>query len=66
MARVVIASPGPGYAWYEGRWVWNPRLDDYIWEPGRYVPVPAGYRAWRPGRWERRRQGYVWIEGRWR
>jgi hypothetical protein len=66
MARVVVASPGPGYAWFEGRWVWNARRADYEWEPGRYVLIPAGYRRYEPGRWVHRRQGYLWIEGRWR
>lgn len=66
MARVLLASPGPGYAWFEGRWVWNTGRADYVWEPGRYVAIPAGYRRYEPGRWVHRRQGYLWIEGRWR
>ena len=62
--EVIVASPGPRYAWRPGYWRWQVR--EYIWVPGGWMPMEPGYRQWMPGRWEHDRHGWYWIEGRWR
>lgn len=65
-AQVEVASPtpGPGYVWVPGHWVWRRR--GYVWVPGYWaVPTTPGY-VWVPGHWAPRGPRFVWIEGRWR
>jgi hypothetical protein len=61
--EVVVASPGPGYAWVPGYWRWEHH--DYFWTPGRWVRVHRGYHRWAPGHWEHRAHQWYWVEGRW-
>ena len=42
-------SPGPGYGWVGGDWVWGGSR--YDWRPGRWAPQPPRGGQWRePGR----------------
>ena len=55
--------PGGGMAWVAGYWVWNG--SEFVWNAGRWMPIPVGATAWAPGRWESRTDGYAWVAGRW-
>lgn len=62
--EVVPTSPGREYVWVKGHWGW--RRNDYEWIPGRWAVPERGYREWEPGRWDRDRNGWFYVEGRWR
>jgi hypothetical protein len=62
--EVIPASPGPAYVWVKGHWGW--RRDDYEWIPGHWAVPDRGFREWVPGRWEHDRNGWFFVEGRWR
>ncbi|MGH7617883.1 MAG: YXWGXW repeat-containing protein [Gemmatimonadaceae bacterium] len=62
--EVLSASPGAGYVWVKGHWAW--RRDDYEWIGGHWAIPERGFREWEPGRWEHDRNGWFFIEGRWR
>ena len=55
--------PGGGMAWVAGYWVWNGY--EFVWNAGRWMPIPVGATSWVPGRWESRTDGYAWVAGRW-
>jgi YXWGXW repeat-containing protein len=61
--EVVVASPGPGYAWVRGYWRWD--RNDYFWVPGRWERVERGYHRWVPGHWTQRHHRWYWVEGHW-
>ena len=55
--EVIVAAPGPGYAWIGGHWAWH---HGWVWVRGHW-DRRAGY-SWAPGHWDRRGDGsYVWI-----
>jgi uncharacterized protein YfaT (DUF1175 family) len=56
-------SPGPGYVWMGGNWVY--RGGNYNWHEGRWHRVRAG-RSWQDGRWEPAGNGWRWRRGYWR
>jgi len=56
-------APGPGYAWQPGYHRWDG--NGYVWEPGRWERVPRAHARWIAPRWEHRKNGWVFIEGRW-
>jgi hypothetical protein len=60
----VVPAQRAGYVWINGHYRYDGKR--YVWKPGYYERVPRGYARWEPGRWDRRGDGYVWIEGRWR
>ena len=48
----LVPTPPPGagaVVWQPGHW----RLsgNDWVWQPGQYVPPPPGQTTWVPGRW---------------
>jgi len=56
-------SPGPGYVWVDGDWVWTGGRYTYrngYWRRGR----PG--RAWVGGSWNHTPRGYRWNRGHWR
>jgi hypothetical protein len=55
-------SPGPGYVWISGDWVWS--RGNYRWREGRWERRRAG-RSWHEGYWEKLNNGYRWHRGRW-
>jgi hypothetical protein len=61
--RVVVA-PGPGYVWVPGFYRWDGGR--YIWVAGHHVRPPRGRAVWAPGHWTHARQGWYWVDGRWR
>ena len=62
--EVVTVSPGPRYVWVKGHYRWDGR--DYDWTPGHWERPPRGYHSWESGRWAHDRQGWYYVEGRWR
>ncbi|MEP6491328.1 MAG: YXWGXW repeat-containing protein [bacterium] len=62
--EVVSAAPGTEYVWVKGHWGW--RHNDYEWIAGHWAIPERGFREWVPGRWERDRNGWFFVEGRWR
>ncbi len=58
---VVIPSPGPGYVWIGGEWVWN---GGWFWRAGYWSYHPGG--IWVEGGWRRGPRGWYHEPGRWR
>jgi hypothetical protein len=52
------------YTWVPG--YWTVREGRQEWVPGRYENPPRAGATWVAPRWERRADGYVFIEGYWR
>ena len=52
------------YTWIPG--YWSSRDGRQEWVPGRYEMPPKANASWVAPRWERRADGYVFIEGYWR
>ena len=61
--EVVVAAPGPAYAWVPGYWSWQGR---WVWIGGRYVVRPHPRAVLVPGHWARHGGGYIWVSGYWR
>jgi hypothetical protein len=54
LAEVVPVSPGSGYIWVPGSWVWE---NGWVWLRGQWVPPPVwfGWEGWHPWhRWHNR------------
>jgi len=60
---IVVASPGPGYIWVGGEWVWNGR---WFWRAGYwgYPPYPSA--VWIGGGWHQGPRGWYHSPGHWR
>jgi hypothetical protein len=74
----ITPSPGPGYAWVAGHYVWR---DGWNWERGQWVsgsarPMPAAYAEapsaaptsdarWVPGYWDYVGNDWQWKKGHW-
>ncbi len=58
---IVVPSPGPGYVWIGGEWVWNGR---WFWRTGYWSYHPGG--IWVAGGWNRGPRGWVHAPGHWR
>lgn len=56
-------QPGPAMAFIPGFWSWTG--SSYNWNEGRWVPIPAGYTQWVPGRWAQNHLGHYFIRGYW-
>ena len=64
--EVVVYSSRPSfdYVWVPGYWNWYGGR--HVWISGRWDRPPHGRRHWDAPRWEHRRGGYIFVEGRWR
>ena len=58
---IVVASPGPGYVWIGGEWVWN---GGWFWRAGYWSYHPGG--IWVEGGWHRGPRGWYHEPGHWR
>jgi hypothetical protein len=63
-SEVVIASPGPGYAWVPGYWGWGGAA--YVWTAGAWSRPPHAKAVWVSPRWYHRRGGWYSVGGHWR
>ncbi|MEP7278920.1 MAG: hypothetical protein ABI813_09780 [Bacteroidota bacterium] len=57
------ASPGEGYIWMDGDWIWTGGR--YSWREGRWARPRLG-RVWYRGNWQHTAHGYRWNRGHWR
>jgi outer membrane lipoprotein SlyB len=60
---VVVAAPGPGYAWVDGEWVWN---GGWVWLSAHWVVAPFPRAVWIHGEWIHGPRGWRHLPGRWR
>jgi len=44
--EVVVARPGPRYAWVPGYWRWNPYPRHYVWVAGSWAIPPYAGAVW--------------------
>lgn len=58
------ARPSYEHVWTNGYWAWYG--DRYVWINGCWRRPPVGRFHWVEPRWERRKGGYIFIEGAWR
>lgn len=64
VAEEVAPSPGPGFIWIGGAWVWH---DGWVWERGRWERPPYPGAAWVPHRYIAVGNGkQIFILGGWR
>lgn len=56
--------PSNSYTWVPG--YWSARDGQREWVPGRYEMPPRAGATWVAPRWERRADGYVFVDGYWR
>jgi hypothetical protein len=56
--------PSASYTWVPGYWAVREGRQE--WVPGRYEMPPRAGATWVAPRWERRGDGYVFIDGYWR
>jgi len=77
--EVLIAQPGPGYAWVQGHWAWQGnhwqwqaghwhhgavrRMPELLVESVGVAPSPNHY--WVPGHWHWQTNDWVWARGHW-
>src|SRR5262245_29660570 len=62
--ETVVVSPGPGYVWVNGNWIW--RGNRYVREKGRWVRPPHARTAWVAPRYESHGNSYYYYNGYWR
>ena len=56
-------APGSDYVWQSGYHRWDGKA--YAWESGRWARAPRPRARWIAPRWEHRKNGWFFIEGRW-
>jgi hypothetical protein len=56
--------PSGSYTWVPGYWSIHDGRQE--WVPGRYEMPPRSNATWVAPRWERRADGYVFVDGYWR
>ena len=61
--ETVTISPGPGFVWIGGGWVWR---NHWVWEHGRWAHPPRPGAVWVGHRYEYRNGVHVFIRGGWR
>jgi hypothetical protein len=63
--EVVVASPGPGYAWIAGHWGWYPAYG-YRWVGGAWLRPPYPRAVWVAPRFVVGARGRFFYHGYWR
>jgi hypothetical protein len=56
-------SLGPEYVWIDGYQRWNG--SKYTWQAGHWEMPPHEHAIWMAPRWQRRHEGYFFMEGWW-
>jgi hypothetical protein len=62
--EIIVERPSPRHAWIAGHWVWVGSRHEWI--RGHWDLPPQGKSVWVDARWDRRGEGFVFIEGFWR
>jgi hypothetical protein len=57
-------APAKGYVWVPGYYRYEG--NHYAWERGRWERPPHPHAKWVAPRWQHRRDGYFFVDGRWR
>ena len=63
MVETVTISPGPGFLWIGGNWVWR---GHWYWERGHWLRPPHPGAVWVPHHYFFRDGHHVFIRGGWR
>lgn len=64
-SEVVTVSPGVGYVWLPGLWLWSGGR--YQWRAGNWSRPPSGYSQWNHGGWSHNPgRGWHHSGGYWR
>ncbi|MEO6668116.1 MAG: hypothetical protein ABIN36_01485 [Ferruginibacter sp.] len=64
VVRVRPVTPGPRHIWVDGEYAW--RGGTYVYTDGYWAVPPSRRTHWKAGHWKHRRDGWIWIPGRWR
>ncbi len=62
--ELVPIAPSANHVWIDGHWGLGGSA--YSWQPGQWVARPAPQAVYLPGRWERQRRRWVYVDGGWR
>jgi hypothetical protein len=60
----VVPAPRPGYVWMPGYWDWDDHYHKHAWKKGRWEHERPGY-VYESPRWIQSRDGWVLVPGRW-
>jgi hypothetical protein len=63
IVETVVVSPGPGFVWVSGGWMWH---DRWVWERGHWDRPPRVGVVWVPHRYVYRGGVHVFVRGGWR
>ena len=63
LVQTVVVSPGPGYVWIGGEWIWN---GGWVWRAGYWAYPPYVHAVWVPAYWHRGPHGWYCRPGHWR
>ena len=61
--ETVVVSPGPGYVWVGGEWLWN---GGWAWRSGYWCMPPYANSIWIGGSWSHYDRGWRHAPGHWR
>ena len=64
IVEVLLVAPSRAHVWVSGQYDWRGR--EYVWTPGHYELPRAGFQRYEDGRWVHNRQGWYFVDGRWR
>ncbi|MEP6995021.1 MAG: hypothetical protein ABI968_10910 [Acidobacteriota bacterium] len=64
VSEVRVVAPGPNFVWIPGYHRWDGAA--YVWVAGRWDRAPRAHARWVAGRWRHHRNGWFWVEGRWK
>lgn len=57
--------PSRRHVWVPGHWDWSRRRHDWVWRPGEWRVPPRGRGHWVAPTYQRGRDGWIVIRGRW-
>ena len=64
IVEVRSVAPRPDHVWIPGYHAWRGSV--YVWVPGHWDARPHARARWVNGRWRHHRDGWYWVEGRWK
>ena len=64
VVEVIGVAPSRAHVWVPGYHAW--RGNSYVWVAGHYEAPGPGFRRYEEGKWKHDRNGWYWVEGRWR